>query len=120
VGEGFLSFDDLEVIEPDALMEMGSLTEEQANLIVEQAEVKAREAEQAAAIERRRQREQERIDTATAAADAAAATEREAAAERAAAAAAGGANGATHESPEADTPPSETASGPVGPSDGAI
>ncbi len=79
VGEGFLSFDDLEVIEPDALMEMGSLTEEQANQIVEQAEVKAREAEQAAAVERRRQREQERIDAATAAAEAA---EREAAEHR--------------------------------------
>ncbi|MBU4400039.1 MAG: transcription termination factor NusA, partial [Planctomycetes bacterium] len=29
VGEGFLSYDDLEVIEPDALMEMGGLTAEQ-------------------------------------------------------------------------------------------
>ena len=98
VGEGFLSFDDLEVIEPDALMEMGGLTEEQANVIVEQAEAKAREAEQAAAIERRRQREQERIDTATAAADAAAA-EREA---------------AEREAAERDKPPGETngASGP--------
>jgi len=43
---------------------MGDLTEEQANEIVTQAEVKATEAEQAAAIERRRQREQDRIDTA--------------------------------------------------------
>ena len=31
VGEGFLSYDDLSVIEPDALMEMGGLTEEQAD-----------------------------------------------------------------------------------------
>ena len=31
VGEGFLSYDDLSIIEPDALMEMGELTEEQAN-----------------------------------------------------------------------------------------
>jgi transcription termination/antitermination protein NusA len=65
VGEGFLTYDDLSIIEPDALMEMGGLTEEQANRIVEQAEVKAHEAEEAAALERRRQREQERIDAAT-------------------------------------------------------
>ena len=71
VGEGFLSYDDLSIIEPDALMEMGELTEEQASEIVAQAEVKAQEAEQAAALERRRQREQERIDAATAAAEAA-------------------------------------------------
>ncbi len=70
VGEGFLSYDDLSVIEPDALMEMGGLTLEQVDTIVAQAEVKAREAEAAAAEERRRQREQERIDAATAAADA--------------------------------------------------
>ena len=71
VGEGFLSYDDLSVIEPDALMEMGGLTAEQVDSIVAQAEVKAKEAEVAAAEERRRQREQERIDAATAAADAA-------------------------------------------------
>src|SRR3954469_2439351 len=65
VGEGFLSYDDLSIIEPDALMEMGELDEAKANLIVEQAEAKAQEAEQAAAIERRRQREQDRIDAAT-------------------------------------------------------
>ena len=70
VGEGFLSYDDLSVIEPDALMEMGGLTAEQVDTIVAQAEVKAHEAEAAAAEERRRQREQERIDAATAAADA--------------------------------------------------
>ncbi len=83
VGEGFLSYDDLSVIEPDALMEMGGLTAEQVDTIVAQAEVKAQEAEAAAAEERRRQREQERIDAATAAADAA-----EAAAQKAAEAAA--------------------------------
>jgi N utilization substance protein A len=71
VGEGFLSYDDLSIIEPDALMEMGELTEEQASTIVEQAEVKAQEAEAAAALERRRQREQERLEAATAAAEAA-------------------------------------------------
>ena len=65
VGEGFLTYDDLSIIEPDALMEMGGLSEEQANQIVAQAEVKAQEAEEAAALERRRQREQDRIDAAT-------------------------------------------------------
>src|SRR6476659_4767351 len=77
VGEGCLSYDDLSIIEPDALMEMGEFDEAQANLIVEQAEAKAQEAEQAAALERRRQREQDRIDAATAAAEAAEAAERE-------------------------------------------
>ncbi len=56
VGEGFLSYDDLSIIEPDALMEMGGLSEEQAQLIVEQAEEKALEAEKAAAEQRRQQR----------------------------------------------------------------
>jgi transcription termination/antitermination protein NusA len=69
VGEGFLSYDDLSVIEPDALMEMGGLSAEQVDTIVLQAEVKAKEAEAAAADERRRQREQERIEQATAEAD---------------------------------------------------
>jgi N utilization substance protein A len=61
VAEGFLDFDDLEVIEPDALMEMGGLTEEQVNRIVEQAEVRAKQAEIAAAEGRRRQRELDRL-----------------------------------------------------------
>lgn len=65
VGEGFLSYDDLSVIEPDNLMEMGALTMEQVDAVVAQAEVKAAEAEAAANEARRRQREQERIDAAT-------------------------------------------------------
>ncbi|HVU90439.1 MAG TPA: transcription termination factor NusA [Pirellulales bacterium] len=68
VGEGFLSYDDLSVIEPDALMEMGGLTAEQVDHIIQQAEAKAEEAEQAAADERRRQRAQERLDAANEAA----------------------------------------------------
>jgi N utilization substance protein A len=68
--KGFLTYDELSIIEPDDLMEMGSLTEEQANHIVAQAEEKAQEAEAAAALERKRQREQERIDAATREADA--------------------------------------------------
>lgn len=71
VGEGFLTYDDLSIIEPDALMEMGELTEDQANNIIAQAEVKAQEAEEAAAMERKRQREEERIKAATEAAEAA-------------------------------------------------
>lgn len=59
VEQGYLSYDDLSVIEPDALMEMGGLTAEQVDVIVEQAEAKAAEAEQAAAEERRRLKEQQ-------------------------------------------------------------
>jgi N utilization substance protein A len=67
VGEGFLSYDDLSVIEPESLMEMGGLTAEQVDTIVHQAEVKAAEAERAAAEQRRQQREQERLEAAEAA-----------------------------------------------------
>ena len=66
VEEGFLSYDDLSIIEPDALMEMGTLSEPAVQAIVSQAEVKAEEAEAAAAEQRRRQREQERRDAAAA------------------------------------------------------
>jgi N utilization substance protein A len=71
VGEGFLSYDDLSVIEPEDLMEMGGLSAEAVDAIVEEAERRAAMAEVAAADERRRQREQERIAKATADADAA-------------------------------------------------
>jgi N utilization substance protein A len=64
VGEGFLTYDELSIIEPDDLMEMGELTAEQADQLIAQAEQMAQEAEVAAALERRRQREQERIDAA--------------------------------------------------------
>lgn len=113
VGEGFLSYDDLSIIEPDALMEMGEFDEAQANLIVEQAEAKAQEAEQAAALERRRQREQDRIDAATAAAEAAEAAERErrAVAEGGEAAAESATNGGA--APAEAVPPA-AAAGPSG------
>jgi N utilization substance protein A len=71
VGEGFLSYDDLSVIEPDDLMEMGGIPAETVDAIVAEAEGRAAQAEAAAADERRKQREQERIDRATAEADAA-------------------------------------------------
>src|SRR3954451_19481630 len=61
VEEGFLSYDDLSIIEPDALMAMGGLSEEEANTIVEQAEERAEVAEAAAAEARRQKREQERL-----------------------------------------------------------
>ena len=64
VEQGYLSYDDLSVIEPDALMEMGGLTAEQVDEIVTQAEERAEEAEKAAAEERRRNREQDQIQAA--------------------------------------------------------
>jgi N utilization substance protein A len=71
VEQGYLSYDDLSVIEPDALMEMGGMTEEQVNHIVEQAEVLAEQAEKAADEERRRKKAE---DAAAAAANAQAPT----------------------------------------------
>jgi N utilization substance protein A len=79
VGEGFLSFDDLSIIEPDALMEMSGLSEDQVMAITTQAEERAQEAEVAAAEERRRQREQARIDAVTAEIEAKEAAEKAAA-----------------------------------------
>jgi N utilization substance protein A len=61
VEEGFLSYDDLSIIEPDALMEMGNFTEDQAMAIIAQAEVRAEQAEAVAAEARRAKREQERL-----------------------------------------------------------
>jgi N utilization substance protein A len=80
VGEGFLSYDDLSVIEPDDLMEMGGLSAEAVDQIVAEAERRAAMAEVAAADERRKQRELERIAKATADAEAADAAEAAAAA----------------------------------------
>jgi N utilization substance protein A len=63
VEEGFLSYDDLSVIEPDALMAMGELSEEEVDTIVAQAEERALEAEAAAQEARRRKREEDRLAT---------------------------------------------------------
>jgi N utilization substance protein A len=60
VEQGYLSYDDLSVIEPDALMELGGLTEEQVDRIVEVAESRAEEAEVAAAEERRVRRDKDK------------------------------------------------------------
>ncbi len=59
VEQGYLSYDDLSVIEPDALMEMGGLTEEQVDVITNQAEELAAKAEKAADEEKRRKKEEE-------------------------------------------------------------
>ncbi|MHC2067212.1 transcription termination factor NusA [Bremerella sp. T1] len=62
VGEGFLSYDDLSVIETDAMMEMGTFTEEQVEQIRDVAEQKAEEAEKAMEAERRRIRDEKLKD----------------------------------------------------------
>jgi N utilization substance protein A len=61
VEQGYLSYDDLSVIEPDAFMEMSGLSAEEVDEIVESAEEKAEEAEEAAAEERQARRERERL-----------------------------------------------------------
>ena len=60
VEQGYLSYDDLSVIEPDAFMEMGGLTEEEVDHIVEQADKLALEAEEAAEEAKRKRREEQR------------------------------------------------------------
>ncbi len=62
VEQGYLSYDDLSVIEPDAFQEMSGFTMEQVEQIVEVAEARAEEAEEAAAEERRVRREKERLE----------------------------------------------------------
>ncbi|MBW3596572.1 MAG: transcription termination factor NusA [Planctomycetes bacterium] len=105
VGEGYLSYDDLSVIEPDELMELGGLTEEEVESIVNQAEEKAEEAERAAADARRRQREEKQAAAiAAAAAEAAGVTAPEAGAEGAEEAAAATEEEAA-ESPVAEATP---------------
>ena len=61
VEQGYLSYDDLSVIEPDAFMEMGGLSAEQVEHIVDQAEFKAEEAEKAASVERHRRKAEELV-----------------------------------------------------------
>jgi N utilization substance protein A len=59
VGEGFLSYDDLSVIEPDDLQQMSGLAAEEVEAIIEEAERRAEEAEEEAAQERRRLKQQQ-------------------------------------------------------------
>ena len=69
VEQGYLSYDDLSVIEPDQFMEMSGLSAEDVDRVVDVAEKMAEEAEEAAAEERRvrREREQNQGDAAAAA-----------------------------------------------------
>ncbi len=55
VGEGFLSYDDLSIIETEDLVELAGLNEEQVEAIREEAERKAEEAERLAEEERKAQ-----------------------------------------------------------------
>lgn len=67
VAEGFLSYDDLSVIEPDTLMTLGGMSEEEAEAIASAAEELAEEAEKVAKEERRQRREAEQRSEAEAA-----------------------------------------------------
>jgi N utilization substance protein A len=62
VEQGYLSYDDLSVIEPDALMEMGGLTQEQVDVITNQAEALGLEAEKAAAEEKYRKKQEDAVE----------------------------------------------------------
>ncbi|MCL4143944.1 UNVERIFIED_CONTAM: hypothetical protein GTU68_002107 [Idotea baltica] len=75
VEQGYLSYDDLSVIEPDAFMEMSGLSMEVIDQIVEIAEQRAEEAEEVAAEERRTRREREKLEKEAAEAKAAQAPE---------------------------------------------
>ena len=117
VGEGYLSYDDLSVIEPDDLMEMGGLTAEQVDQIVEKADEFALEAEKIAVAQKAQRRAEEaetrKRESEAKAKAAAIAAAQEAAAASAEAAAPESAESAEEktestESPEADTPASET------------
>ncbi len=58
VEQGYLSYDDLSVIEPDVLMEMGGLSEDEVELLVEQAEIKAEEQEELETERKRLEKEE--------------------------------------------------------------
>ncbi len=64
VGEGYLSYDDLSVIEPTDLIAMGELTEEDVDKIVEEAEKRALVAEQRAEEEKKIRKQQQAIEKA--------------------------------------------------------
>lgn len=56
VSQGFFTFDDLSVIEPDDLAELGGLTPEQCDAIVEYADIEAEKIEQQEKLEREARR----------------------------------------------------------------
>jgi transcription termination/antitermination protein NusA len=67
VEQGYLSYDDLSVIEPESLMEISGLSAEEVDRIVSVAEEMGEAAEQAAAEERRARRDDESHGSAAAA-----------------------------------------------------
>jgi N utilization substance protein A len=67
VEQGYLSYDDLSVIEPDALMEMSGMTAEQVDAIVEQADERALAAEKVADEAKKMKRELAMAEAAAAA-----------------------------------------------------
>jgi transcription termination/antitermination protein NusA len=71
VSQGFFSFDDLSVIEPDQLAELGGLTAEQCDEIVAYADVESEREEREAEVKKEQAR-QARLAEAAAAAEAAA------------------------------------------------
>ena len=64
VGEGYLSYDDLSVIEPTDLIAMGELTEEDVDKIVDEAEKRALVAEKRAEEEKKIRKQQQAIEKA--------------------------------------------------------
>jgi N utilization substance protein A len=124
VEQGYLSYDDLSVIEPDALMEMGSMTEEQVDTIVNQAETLAEQAERAADDERRRKKQEDASAAAIAAAGGPPAAPAVEAAAASPAAEAPAVEAAAGVEPPAEIPPLPVAPGmapamPSGPADRA-
>ena len=77
VSQGFFSFDDLSVIEPDQLAELGGLTDEQCDEIVAYADVESAREEKEAEVKKEHARQTRLADAAAAAevAEAAAAAE---------------------------------------------
>ena len=64
VGEGYLSYDDLSVIEPTDLVAMGELTEEDVDKIVDEAEARALVAEKRAEEEKKIRKQQQAVERA--------------------------------------------------------
>ena len=64
VGEGYLSYDDLSVIEPTDLIAMGELTEEEVDKIVDEAEKRALVAEKQAEEAKKLRKQQQAIERA--------------------------------------------------------
>jgi N utilization substance protein A len=64
VEQGYLSYDDLSVIEPEHLMDMGGISAEQVDLIVEQADERIEEAERLAEQQKQMKKMQDQMPVA--------------------------------------------------------